>query len=146
YISTLKFSEIKNYDILLIPGGFGSRKFVGDRQFIENLKKLAQKSEFVLCVCTGSVLLAKTELLNGKIATSNKSSWDWVVLQNEKVNWVKNARWVRDGKFYSSSGVAAGMDMTLGFIADMHGILAARKIATSMEYIWNEDKNLDPFA
>lgn len=145
-ISSQKFSEIKSHDILLIPGGFGTRNLVGDEEFIENLKELANKSEFVLTVCTGSVLLAKTGLLNGLSATSNKSSWQWVVAQSSKVNWIKKARWTTDGKFYASSGVAAGIDMALAFVADIHGRDRACEIAKAMEYVWKEDKNDDLFA
>jgi transcriptional regulator GlxA family with amidase domain len=59
---------------------------------------------------------------------------------------VKQARWVVDGHFYTSSGVSTGMDMTLGFISDLHGDTIARNVADSIEYIWNADRNLDPFA
>ena len=62
------------------------------------------------------------------------------------VHWIQQARWVRDGNVYTSSGVSAGMDMTLGFIRDMHGEKTAREIIRMIEYIWNEDQNHDPFA
>jgi transcriptional regulator GlxA family with amidase domain len=61
------------------------------------------------------------------------------------VNWVKKARWAIDGKYYTSSGVSAGMDMTLGFIRDIHGIDLARKIAYEIEYTWQENKEVDEF-
>ena len=57
------------------------------------------------------------------------------------------ARWVREDRFYTSSGVSAGMDMTLGFVADLHGETAARRrIADSIEYIRNPHSEKDPFA
>jgi transcriptional regulator GlxA family with amidase domain len=77
--------------------------------------------------------------LDGKKATSNKRAFDWVVTQGEKVNWIRKARWTRDGKFYTSAGVSAGMDMTLGFLADIHGIDFARKVAFEIEYNWIEN-------
>jgi transcriptional regulator GlxA family with amidase domain len=61
------------------------------------------------------------------------------------VNWIKKARWTVDGKYYTSSGVSAGMDMTLGFIRDGYGIDLARKIAYEIEYTWQENKEVDEF-
>lgn len=60
--------------------------------------------------------------------------------------WIKCARWVVDGKFYTSSGVSAGMDMSLGFITDRSGKEAADEIANAIEYVWNHDKENDLFA
>lgn len=132
-------------DILLIVGGKGTRMLVKDRAFLTVLKQYCEKAEFVLSVCTGSALLAKTGLLDGKSATSNKLAWQWVTEQSTQVNWIGKARWVVDGKYYSSAGVSAGMDMAYGFIADRHGIDIARQKAKEIEYYWNEDKNEDSF-
>ena len=91
-------------------------------------------------------MLAKTGLLNGRRATSNKRAMDWVVSVNPAVNWVHRARWVVDGKFYTSSGVSAGIDMALGFLADRFGQEAAEEAALGAEYLWNRDRDNDPFA
>ena len=145
-INTLSFSEIDMSGILLIPGGMGTRKLVDDVDFIEQIKILVQKASYILTVCTGSALLAKTGLLKGKNATSNKLAFDWVCSNDKDVNWIKQARWVNDDKYYTSSGVSAGTDMTLGFISDIHGEKTAENICGYIEYIWNKDKNNDPFA
>jgi len=144
-INTKPVSAIAQHDILLIPGGFGTRTLVNDPGFIQTLHELAQKSETVLCVCTGSALLAKTGLLNNVRATGNKIAWDWATAQNSQVCWIKKARWVADGKFYTSSGVSAGIDMALGFVADHFNPDVARQIAHSLEYVWNSDKDHDVF-
>jgi len=145
-IETKKMSEIEARGILVLPGGFGTRPLVDNDEFIGTIKSIALASEWVLCVCTGSALLSKTGLLDGKNATSNKISWEWVVAQNAGVNWVKKARWVVDGKYYTSSGITAGIDMSLGFVSDRHGVETARKVSASLEHIWNEDNAFDPFA
>jgi len=145
-VDTLPFSEVESSGILLIPGGFGTRVLVNDSNFIEQLKLFAGKAPYVLTVCTGSALLAKTNLLNGMKATSNKKSFEWACSNGTEVNWIKRARWVKDGKFYTSSGVSAGIDMTLGFVRDFHGIENALTIASFMEYVWNSDMDNDPFA
>ena len=145
-VNTLPFSAIDTSGILLIPGGIGTRRLVDDIEFIHQLKILSQEALYVLTVCTGSALLAKTGLLQGKNATSNKLAFDWVCENGKGVNWVEKARWIRDDKYYTSSGVSAGMDMTLGFICDIHGEKTANDICKYIEYIWNQDKDDDPFA
>ena len=132
-------------DILLIIGGQGTRQLVNDKPFLQALTRLTKNADWVLSVCTGSALLAKTGLLDNKQATSNKRAWQWVISQSSQVNWVAQARWVVDGKFYTSSGVSAGMDMALGFIADRHGLETARQVADAIEYRWNEDRLQDEF-
>jgi transcriptional regulator GlxA family with amidase domain len=132
-------------DIFLIPGGLGTRKEINNRELIETVRQVSESSKFILTVCTGSALLAKTGLLDNRMATSNKRAFDWVVTTGEKVTWIKKARWTVDGNIYTSSGVSAGMDMTLGFLSDRHGLEFARTVASQIEYNWQEDKNADIF-
>ena len=146
-IDTKKLENISDgVDIFLIPGGFGTRKVVNNKNLIDIIKQIAGLSKYVLTVCTGSALLAKTGLLDNRFATSNKRAFDWVITNGEKVKWIRKARWTIDDKFYTSSGVSAGMDMTLGFLADTHGLEFARKVAFQIEYNWQEDKNEDNFS
>ena len=93
-------------DILLIPGGRGTRTLAEKREFVESLAELARRSDLVLSVCTGSGLLARTGLLDGRRATSNKAALDWAATQGPKVQWQPSARWVREGSIVTSSGVA----------------------------------------
>ena len=132
-------------EIFLIPGGQGTRTEVNNSILIEQIKEIALRSNYVLTICTGSALLAKTGLLDNKHATSNKRAYDWVISNRKYVLWNKKARWTVDGKFYCSSGVSAGMDMSLGFISDIHGVDIARKLSTEIEYKWNENKDEDTF-
>ena len=134
-----------NPDIILIPGGLGTRKEVNNERLLEKVKELSQASEYVLSVCTGSAILAKSGLLDGKEATSNKRAFSWASSQSPKVKWDKRARWKIDGKYYTSSGVSAGMDMALGFLADRYGVEFARNAAKEIEYNWTEDKDNDNF-
>ena len=140
------FIDHKPYDILFVPGGMGTRDQVSNPKLIDWLKHSAQKAEYVLSVCTGSSLLARSGALDGFKATTNKAAFDWVRSQGPKVNWQAKARWVEDGKFFTSSGVTAGMDMALGFIAHLRGDAKARKVAKWSEYQWHDDPSWDPFA
>lgn len=145
-IMTKSLTDVENgADIFLIPGGYGTREEVNNSLLIDTIRKISQLSKYVLTVCTGTSLLARTGLLDGKKATSNKIAFDWVTTQGPEVIWIRKARWVVDGKYYTSSGVSAGMDMTLGFLANIHGIEFARKLAHAIEYNWQEDKEEDGF-
>lgn len=132
-------------DILIVPGGEGTRSEINNIDLIDALNRLATRSRYVLSICTGSALLAKAGLLDGRRATSNKRALDWVITSSDKVDWVKKARWVADGNYYTSSGVSAGMDMTLGFINDIKGMETAEKIAFRIEYKWQKESYPDNF-
>jgi transcriptional regulator GlxA family with amidase domain len=85
-------------------------------------------------------------LLDGRRATSNKRAFDWVVEQGPRVQWIRQARWVEDDRFVTSSGVSAGIDMTLAVIAKLTSLDTAEQIAVRMEYEWHRDSSRDPFA
>lgn len=145
-IVTQQLDKIKDgVDIFLIPGGFGTRNEVNNILLIDSLRQIAQLSKYVLTVCTGTALLARTGLIDGKKATSNKRALNWVMSQGPNVDWIKKARWVVDGKYYTSSGVSAGMDMALGLLNDLHGVDFARDSAFFIEYNWQENKEEDNF-
>jgi len=131
--------------ILVLTGGLGTRSLVYDDAFLAVLEHYANQAEYYLTVCTGSALLARTGLLDGRRATSNKKAFDWVTSVSEGPHWIRKARWVVDGKFYTSSGVSAGMDMSLGFIADLYSVEEADAIAKAIEYHWNRDSGEDTF-
>ncbi|MCF1622579.1 hypothetical protein [Tetragenococcus koreensis] len=77
---------------------------------------------------------------------THKRAFEWVKSVNESVLWQEKARWVVADKYYTSSGVSAGMDMALGFIADQRGKNIAEKISFEIEYSWNDNPNNDLFA
>ncbi len=145
-IQTESLEHLQNgTDIFLIPGGYGTRIEVDNVFLIDQIRAISLLSKYVLTVCTGSALLAKTGLLDGKKATSNKIAFNWVITQGEKVQWIPKARWTKDANYYTSAGVSAGMDMTLGFLNDLHGIDFARKVAQEIEYSWVENMEEDHF-
>ncbi|ASK32638.1 dimethyladenosine transferase [Chryseobacterium sp. T16E-39] len=140
------FNEINGLDILMIPGGGGTRREVNNQPFVEAFKKLAMETAHVASICTGAAILAKTGLIDGLKATTNKRAFKWATSQSDRVNWVKEARWVEDGKFFTSSGISAGTDMSLALIQKLFGHDEAIRIANGAEYEWNEDPHHDPFA
>jgi transcriptional regulator GlxA family with amidase domain len=145
-VAEFGFDDCPPVDILLIPGGIGTRREVYRNSLIAWLRERAARAELITSVCTGAALLASTGLIDGIRATTNKRSFAWVRSQGWRVNWVKQARWVEDGKFLTSSGVSAGIDMALAVIARLVGAEVAEKAAVSMEYEWHRDSEWDPFA
>ena len=140
------FADAPDYDILLVPGGFGTRAAVRDDAFLAKLDAASRRAPVTTTVCTGSALLARTGLMDGRPATSNKIAWDWVLAQGPRVLWKRKARWVDDGNLVTSSGVSAGIDMALSVIARLNGRDMAVSAARNMEYIWHESPDDDPFA
>lgn len=133
-------------DTMLVPGGAGTRPLVKNSDFLDTLTNLASNCTYQLTVCTGSALLAATGCIDGKRATSNKQAFAWVSSVRPQVDWQSHARWVTDGTLITSSGVSAGTDMTLGFIAERYGKRAAQEVADHAEYRLQSDPNDDPFA
>ena len=140
------FQSAPAIDVLLVPGGIGTRREVNNPVLLNWLKKRSQHAELVASVCTGSALLAKAGVLDGLRATSNKLAFVWAASQSEKVQWQQQARWVEDGKVFSSSGVSAGIDMSLAVIAKLVSQQAAEDAANFAEYTWQRDASCDPFA
>ena len=127
------------------PGRVRLSEAVADQSFLERLAAASRRAHITTTVCTGSALLARTGLLDGRPATSNKIAWDWVTQQGPRVLWKRKARWVDDGNVLTSSGVSAGIDMALSLIARLHGREMALTSARNMEYVWREGaEDADP--
>jgi len=146
----LDFSELSSlhqrFDLLVLPGGVGTVKELFNPKFQEALKHLALHVPQVLTVCTGSALLARTGVLDGKKATTNKISFNLMRNFGTNVQWIKNARWVVDGKFVTSSGVAAGGDAALALLEKKFGSKLADAVTLRAEYMRSESPEQDPFA
>ncbi len=145
-VADYDLAESPRVDVLLVPGGIGTRREATNAPLLAWLRDRASEAELITSVCTGAALLARAGLLDGRRATTNKLSFAWVVGQGPRVEWVKEARWVEDGNVFTSSGVSAGIDMTLAAIARTAGAEAAEQVATRMEYAWHRDSTWDPFA
>ncbi|MEM7060790.1 MAG: DJ-1/PfpI family protein [Pseudomonadota bacterium] len=139
-------ADATDYDMILIPGGDAAPLDPINTAINDWIIETSETAEYVMAVCTGTVLLATTGLLDGRRATTNKKDFSATVHHGPNVEWVREARWVEDGKFYTSSGVSAGMDMSLAVMAKIFGQKAAEDIAIGTEYEWHEDPSWDPFA
>jgi transcriptional regulator GlxA family with amidase domain len=124
-------------EILVVPGGYGSRREMHNPKLIDWIKHTARNAELVLSVCTGALLLAKAQLLEGLSATTHHGAFDLLeeIAPNTKVQ--RAQRVVDNGKVILSAGISAGIDMSLYVVAKLHGIEQARETAAYMEYDWN---------
>ena len=141
-----------DFDILLVPGGSGTRALVADPGFIQSLSAACGKADVVASVCTGAALLAQTNILDGRDATSNKTAWNWILTQGDNVQWDPTPRWVNlvdksTGKgIITSAGVSAGIDMTLALVADLDGEQIAENAAVFIEHHRVKNPANDTFA
>jgi transcriptional regulator GlxA family with amidase domain len=107
-------------EVLLVPGGLGARA-PNLNATMEYIESAFPKLKYLITVCTGAMVVAKTGLLSGVRATTNKAAWNQVVATDPTAHWIPHARWAVDGKIWSSSGVSAGIDATVAFIACHYG-------------------------
>jgi transcriptional regulator GlxA family with amidase domain len=144
-IAEFDFASAPKLDLILLPGGFGTIPQLENSAMLDFLRRRTATAEVTMSVCSGSAILAKAGLLDGRRATSNKQFFDLARAQSAGVRWVEQARWVEDGPFATSSGVSAGTDMALAVIAKLYGREVAQEIADSTEYEWQQDSTRDPF-
>jgi transcriptional regulator GlxA family with amidase domain len=145
-VARYDFTDCPQLDLILLPGGLGTIQQLGNPALLDFLRKRAASAEVTMSVCSGSALLAKAGLLDGRRATSNKVFFQLASSQSDKVDWVTQARWVEDWPFVTSSGVSAGTDMALAVIARLYGPQRAEEVAIGTEYTWHRDAANDPFA
>ena len=129
-------SECPPADVLLVPGGQGTRSEMHNAGLIAWIKQRSQDAELVLSVCTGALLLAKAGLLDGIEATTHHGAIELLrqTAMNTKVH--TDRRFVDNGRIICSAGIAAGIDMSLHVVARLLGAEVADKTARQMEYPW----------
>lgn len=145
-VASFDFDDCLPLDLMLLPGGIGTLPQLANERLLEFLRKRSESAEVTMSVCSGSALLAKAGVLDGRRATSNKIWFSLATAQSDRVDWVERARWVEDGPFVTSSGVSAGTDMSLAVIEKLYGRERAEKVAILTEYERAEDSTRDPFA
>lgn len=128
------FEDAPEIDILVVPGGQGTRTEIDNPIVIDWINDMAGKAELMTSVCTGSFLLAKAGLLDGKQATTHWGSIERMRETFPNTEVLERVRFVDDGFVVSSAGVSAGIDMSLHVIERLCGRDAAESAARLMEY------------
>lgn len=129
-------SDCPPVQMLLVPGGQGTRKEIDNEVLIEWIRNRAAKAEVTMSVCTGSLLLAKAGLLDGLSATTHHLALDLLKKTAPKTKIVKNERFVDHGNIVTSAGISAGIDMSLHVVSRLIDKETAVATAKYMEYDW----------
>jgi transcriptional regulator GlxA family with amidase domain len=128
------FENCPPIDILVVPGGWGTRKELNNAVMLEWLRTRAAEVETLTSVCTGSMLLGFAGLLNGRHATTHWRSLNWMRDSFPEVRVEFEKHVVEDGRVLTSAGISAGIDMALRVVARTFGEPIARATARHMEY------------
>ncbi len=131
FANVKKMAEIESCALICVPGGFGTVEAMEDKEFVAQIRRLADGAQYVTSVCTGSLLLGAAGLLKGKEAACH---WAWRDLLAHFGATPNPARVVRDGNTISGGGVTAGIDMAFTVMAEIAGEDFAKTIQLALEY------------
>ena len=123
-------------DILVMPGGFGTRRELNNPRMLDWIRCHATGAELILSVCSGALVLAKAGLLNGLRATTHRAALDELRAINPSITVDANKRLIDNGRLIVSAGISAGIDMSLHVVARLLGREQALETARYMEYEW----------
>jgi len=132
-------------DLLMIPGGRGTRVLLADehpeekRALLHWVRSMDERVAIMSSVCTGAAVLAAAGLLDGKAAATNHAAFGWVTGFGPRVQWDNVARWVDAGRYVTSAGVSAGTDMAFYLVQRLAGRAIAETAALGAEYDWHRD-------
>jgi transcriptional regulator GlxA family with amidase domain len=127
-------------DILLVPGGQGTRRERHNAQLLDWITRQDQQIDLLTSVCTGSFLLAEAGKLNGLQATTHWASVDTMRENYPEIDMQADVRFVDQGRVITSAGISAGIDMSLHIVARLHGQEVAEWTARRMEYEWSAER------
>lgn len=126
------FDDVPAPDVLLVPGGFVTRRLARDgHPIVEWIRRAHETTTFTTSVCTGALLLGAAGLLEGRPATTHWFAYDQLARYGAQPT---EQRVVRDGKIITGAGVSAGIDLALTLVAEIGGRGAAEAIQLAIEY------------
>lgn len=125
--------DIEQLDMLIIPGGFiETYQATKDQELLDWVRKIDQNSKYTVSVCTGAWILGAAGLLKGKNATTH-----WYRAEEKLAEYgatFVRERYTNDGKYWTSAGVSAGIDMSLALVDQILGRNYAEFVALNLEY------------
>lgn len=139
-ITDFNFDNHPKLDLVLVPGGWGTRKEVQNPVLIEWLRTQKQKSQLIVSVCTGSFLLAEAGLLEDLESTTHWASIERMRQAYPTVQIIQDKRFIvsGEGRIVTSAGIAAGIDMSLFLVSELIGREIALRTAQYIEYPWKQ--------
>jgi transcriptional regulator GlxA family with amidase domain len=126
-------------DILVVPGGWGTRAAMHDERVLRFIRSRAAEVETLASVCTGAMLLGWAGLLDGRHATTHWRSLDWMRESFPAVTVEDQLHVVEDGNLLTSAGISAGIDLALRVVSRYCGDAVGRATARNMEYPYPDD-------
>ncbi|MFA6788940.1 MAG: DJ-1/PfpI family protein [Arcobacteraceae bacterium] len=133
-IPDFDFETCPRLDILIVPGGMGTRKLMYDENVLDFIQQKAKEVELLTSVCTGSLILANAKLLEGLNATTHWKSLERLENEFKNVKVCFDKHFVEDGNIITSAGISAGIDMALHIVKRYYGEEVAKATAKHMEY------------
>jgi transcriptional regulator GlxA family with amidase domain len=130
----LTTAEIERLDVLLIPGGWGTRREAKNEALLDWIRNIATHAQWITSVCTGALLLAAAGPAQGKRVTTHWGFIEQLRARGEAAEVLENIRYVRHGNVVTAAGVSAGIDMALWLVGQMHSPALARLVQRAMEY------------
>jgi transcriptional regulator GlxA family with amidase domain len=127
------FESAPHIDLLVVPGGFGTRQLLDDIPTHDWIRRVAGQAKTVASVCTGALLLARAGLLANRRATTHWASLDLLASLDPTITVKRDRRYVSDG-IVTSAGVAAGLDMAFAIVESVCGKVVADETARYIEY------------
>jgi transcriptional regulator GlxA family with amidase domain len=129
-----RWDELGPIDLLVYPGGNGTRQQLGDTHIRDRLRGLAESGALIASVCTGSLVLADAGLLDGRPATTHWASLELLASLGREIDVRSDDRFVDDGAIITAAGVSAGIDMALHLIARLHSRERAEEVRREIQY------------
>lgn len=130
------FDNCPRPDILLMPGGMGTRREMNNPEMLDWLRCQAEDAELILSVCSGALVLAKAGLLKGLAATTHHGALDELRAIDPTIAVNSQKRFIDNGRVIVSAGISAGIDMSLHVVGRLLGREQAVETARYMEYEW----------
>ena len=128
------FADAPELDVVLVPGGMGTRREVANTVLIDWLRKAGARATWVTSVCTGALLLCEAGLARGRRVTTHWAFIEDLRKRYPDVEVLAGVRYVRDENVCTAAGVSAGIDLALWLTGQIWGVDTARKTQRAMEY------------
>jgi transcriptional regulator GlxA family with amidase domain len=139
---THSFADCPPPDVLVVPGGYGTRREMHNELVIDWIRSQAPRAEVILSVCTGALLLARAGLLTGLEVTTHHDALDLLAKTAPDTIVRADQRFIDNGRIVTSAGISAGIDAALHVVGRLLGEGLARETAAYMEYDWRDRSSL----
>ena len=133
-VPTHTYNNAPPLDLLIVPGGVATTTAPEVAEAVDFVAARYPSLQYIMSICSGSHILARAAILDGKSAATKKALFDKATIEMPEVSWVMGEKWVVDGNIWTASNTSVGMDAALALIAEVYGTEQAKAIMNYMEY------------